>query len=127
MIAQPHVRGVKCVLTDGDQVLLVRHTYGRRVWDFPGGRLTRGEDPERGANREMHEELGVRDLPWVSLGTMQVRIDGRHDEMHIFTAEAGGRPLTVDACELAQVRWFDRDRLPSPVADHVPAIVARGS
>ncbi len=55
--------GVKCVLTHGEQVLLVRHTYGRRhVWYLPGGGVHRGEPPLRAAAREMEEELGLRGL-----------------------------------------------------------------
>src|ERR1700734_2481734 len=50
--------GVKCVLTDGDRVLLVRHTYGSRQWDLPGGGRHRGERSIDAARREMHEELG---------------------------------------------------------------------
>ena len=52
--------GVKCVLTDGDRVLLVRHTYGPREWDLPGGGVKRGERPATTARREMHEELGSK-------------------------------------------------------------------
>ena len=36
--------GVKCVLTDGYRVLLVRHTYGSRLWDLPGGAVTAVSD-----------------------------------------------------------------------------------
>jgi len=58
-VTRPQKSGVKCVLTDGEQVLLVRHTYGRRYWDVPGGSVKRGEPPLRAARREMREELGV--------------------------------------------------------------------
>src|SRR5437870_4690431 len=57
-VRRPALHGVKCVLTNGDQVLLVRHTYGSRDWDLPGGAVSRGEPPVATARREMHEELG---------------------------------------------------------------------
>jgi 8-oxo-dGTP pyrophosphatase MutT (NUDIX family) len=127
MIAHPHVRGVKCVLTDGERVLLVRHTYGHREWDFPGGKLHRDEEPAHGAGREMHEELGVAVERWTSLGVLRARLDGRTDEMHLFTADVAGQRLTVDACELAEVRWFERGRLPHPVRRTVAEIMARAA
>ena len=59
-LTRPHVIGVKCVVTHGDDVLLVRHTYGHRAWDLPGGTVKRREVPLAAAQREMHEELGRR-------------------------------------------------------------------
>ena len=44
-VARPKVVGVKCVVKHDDDVLLVRHTYGRRSWDLPGGTVKRRELP----------------------------------------------------------------------------------
>ena len=44
-------------------MLLVRHTYGPRAWDLPGGAIKRGEPPIDAARREMDEELGLDDAP----------------------------------------------------------------
>ena len=44
-IRRPQVAGVKCLLTHGNEVLLVRHTYGPDVWDLPGGGVKSGESP----------------------------------------------------------------------------------
>jgi 8-oxo-dGTP diphosphatase len=51
LVTRPTKSGVKCVLVERDRVLLVRHTYGRRSWDLPGGALKRGEPPLSGARR----------------------------------------------------------------------------
>ena len=54
------------------RVLLVRHTYGSRGWDLPGGSMKRGEAPVNAARREMHEELGVTIDDWRSLGLVSL-------------------------------------------------------
>ena len=51
-VRRPAMHGVKCVLTDGERVLLVRHTYGQRDWDLPGGNVRRGEVVQNAASRE---------------------------------------------------------------------------
>jgi ADP-ribose pyrophosphatase len=49
-------------MTDAGAVILVRqyrHAIGRRMWELPAGSLKRGEDPEKAAARECHEEIGL--------------------------------------------------------------------
>ena len=43
-VLHPRVRGVRCVLVHGDELLLVRHSYGDRRWGLPGGLIKRSED-----------------------------------------------------------------------------------
>ena len=123
-ILRPNVQGVKCVLTRGEQVLLVRHTYGHREWDFPGGTVRRSEPPHDTARREMHEELGVRIEQFNDFGQIRARVDYRRDTMHLYQAEIGERSLTIDPCELAEFRWFERQRLPGELGRFVTRILA---
>ncbi len=123
-LRRPDIQGVNCVLTHGDRVLLVRHTYGHREWDLPGGAVRRDEPPHDTARREMEEELGVRVARFADLGQLRARIDHRRDTMHLFHAEIGDTPLTTDPCELAAVRWFDRDALPPERGRFVTRILA---
>jgi 8-oxo-dGTP diphosphatase len=123
-VRRPDVRGVKCVLTNGELVLLVRHTYGHREWDLPGGSVRRGEDPAAAATREMQEELGVVVHSWTDLGHIRAQIDHRRDTMHCYTADISGQPIVVDPCELATVRWFPRAGLPDDVGRFVTRIMS---
>jgi 8-oxo-dGTP pyrophosphatase MutT (NUDIX family) len=107
--------GVKCLLSDGDRVLLVRHTYGPRGWDLPGGALKRGEPPARAAHREMHEELGIDDDGWTELGLVEARNDRRRGRIHLFGTEVRAPNLRLDHGELDVAEWFERDRLPALV------------
>jgi 8-oxo-dGTP pyrophosphatase MutT (NUDIX family) len=109
---RPTGRGVKCVLTDGDQVLLVRHTYGPRGWDLPGGSVKSGEEPASAARREMYEELGVSVDSWRMIGELKVVIDYRRDILHCFQAELPSPRLNIDRGELSAADWFRRSELP---------------
>jgi 8-oxo-dGTP pyrophosphatase MutT (NUDIX family) len=124
-VARPTKHGVKCLVTDGDRVLLVRHTYGRRSWDLPGGSIKRRESPLSAARREMSEELGLQDAPWADIGELTGRVDHRRDTIHCFSAEISAPRLRVDRGELAAVDWFARGALPTDLAPYVGPVIAR--
>ena len=127
-IRRPHTSGVKVVLRRGDDVLLVRHTYGRRAeWDLPGGFINDGEVPQDAVLRELEEEVGVRAQRPVALGAILLRSSGRRDTVHCFAADADGdgASIEVDEGEIAQARWFARDALPSETTAYTRRMVAR--
>jgi 8-oxo-dGTP diphosphatase len=126
-LLRPRVDGVKCVLTDGERVLLVRHSYGPRGWDLPGGTVKRGEAPIATARREMVEELGISIEDWQDLGTIAAKLDHRRDRLHCFHAELHSPQLELDEGELLTADWFPRRELPRdlrryvrPVLDQLP-------
>lgn len=123
-IRRPRLTGVKCVLTDGERVLLVRHTYGPREWDLPGGGIKREESPADAARREMHEELGIS-ADWVALGEVFAVMHHRSGSLHCFQAEVRNRGVTLDLGELATAGWFAPNELPTNTSRHVRRILAR--
>ncbi len=54
---------VACALVDPDnRILLAQRPEGKSMaglWEFPGGKIERGETPEQSLVRELHEELGI--------------------------------------------------------------------
>lgn len=62
--------GVKALIqNNGNQLLVLRkkpkrpQDAGRVVWDLPGGRIHRGESLEMGLEREVFEEIGLKNIP----------------------------------------------------------------
>jgi ADP-ribose pyrophosphatase YjhB (NUDIX family) len=128
MLRRPHTSGVKVVLRRGDDVLLVRHTYGRRAeWDLPGGFINEAEAPQDAVLRELGEEVGLTARRPVELGAILLRSSGRRDTVHCFAADADGDAagLAVDAGEIAQARWFAHDALPAETTSYTRRMVAR--
>lgn len=124
-VRRPTKRGVKCVLVRDDEVVLVRHTYGRtQRWELPGGGVKRREEPPAAARREVREELGIDVGDLVPLGELFTRIDGKRDRLWCFAAEAGAHELDPDHAEIAEARWFARAELPDARARYVERIVA---
>jgi 8-oxo-dGTP pyrophosphatase MutT (NUDIX family) len=125
LIARPRKDGVKCLLTRGGEILLVRHTYGKpERWELPGGGVKRSEEPRVAARREVQEELGVDVEDWTYLGELFARIDRKRDRLWCFAAEVGDIPLSLDRAEIAEAGWFHRDRLPTDTGRHVGRIAA---
>jgi 8-oxo-dGTP pyrophosphatase MutT (NUDIX family) len=126
-IARPQKRGVKCVLTRGDEILLIRHTYGggARRWELPGGGVKRREEPLVAARRETREELGLDVDDWKPLGDLFERIDRKRDRLWCFASEIGrDRPIELDRAEVEEAEWFPRGDLPEERAKYVTRIVA---
>ena len=125
LVARPRKDGVKCVLTRERQVLLVRHTYGPETrWELPGGGVKRREAPAEAARREAREELGVDLDEWRFLGDLFERIDGKRDRLWCYAADLGEHRIEANGAEIAELGWFDRDRLPADAHRYVARILA---
>jgi ADP-ribose pyrophosphatase YjhB (NUDIX family) len=124
-LLRPQIVGVKCVVTHGDDILLVRHTYGNRGWDLPGGTVKRREVPQQAARREMHEEIGREIDDWTDLGELFVVTNHHRDNLHLFHGRLDDRRIDLDLVELDRADWFPRDDLPVDVSRFVRAIIER--
>ncbi len=129
LVVRPFLRraggGVKCVITDRDRVLLVRHTYGAGHWDLPGGGHKRREAPPDTARREMREELGLDIADWRALGVIRAWTEHQTQVVHIYGAEVSPpSTITLAPAELWTAGWFPLDRLPSPTGPFVARALA---
>jgi ADP-ribose pyrophosphatase len=71
-VESPVASAVTLAITPDRQVVLTRqyrHPIGKIIFDLPAGRTDPGEDPLKGAIRELEEETGYRAANIIPLGT----------------------------------------------------------
>lgn len=111
------IEGVSVVVTNlaGD-VLLLRHSYGPKVWALPGGGLKRGEDAEACARREVHEEVGVKLVKIMKVAELEEVLSGSPHTAHLFHATCNAVPKP-DGREVLEARFFPSHSLPEPLGE----------
>lgn len=109
------IAGVSVVITNlGGDVLLLKHSYGPKVWSLPGGGLKPGEDPVAAARREVREELGLELARIEPVGTLEEVLSGSPHTAHIFAAACDRQPQP-DQREVTEARFFPSHSLPEPL------------
>src|SRR5438552_16815706 len=68
-VFRPTTRGVKTVIEHDGRWLMIRNSYGKGHWTFPGGKVEKHEEPEHGAMREVREEVAVALDAVIPIGT----------------------------------------------------------
>lgn len=112
-VARPTVHGCAMIaINEAGEVLLVRPSYGKQLWQWPGGGVDRDEDVVAAAAREMAEETGLRVRSVRSLGQAQKLLYGAKNVIHIFAGSAQGRPHCNER-EILSAKWFPMDQLPN--------------
>jgi 8-oxo-dGTP pyrophosphatase MutT (NUDIX family) len=108
--------GVATLLVrDSGEVLFLRFTY-RSGWGLPGGMLSRHEEPEQTARRELREELGIEvDVP----PPYRIEALAGKQTVTFFTlarvTEEQVAAMRVDPVEIAAIEWFPISS--SPILD----------
>jgi ADP-ribose pyrophosphatase YjhB (NUDIX family) len=122
-LVRPKTCGVQCVMQHGGAMLLVRNTYGRQHWTFPGGSIARGETTEAAIRREVLEEVGLHLERLQYLGAFEATIDYKRDHVTVFAGIALDRQVTLDPAEILEAHWFQPQELP-PLAPAAARILA---
>jgi 8-oxo-dGTP diphosphatase len=125
---EPPVHVVAAVLRDArGRVLLARRTAGRDLagaWEFPGGKVERGETALQALARELDEELGIRVLSAEPLISVPQAYPGKRIVLDVHTVAAfEGTPRGRERQALA---WAPVEKLgsyPMPPADR-PVVAA---
>ena len=111
-VTRPLVVGVRIILVQEGQVLLVRHTY-QQHWYFPGGAVKRGETLVEAAKREALEESGVLLLEAPQLlGIYSSFNEGKSDHIVVFACENFQIGKATDRWEIDACQFFPLTALP---------------
>ncbi len=112
-IFRPVRMGVRVMLIQDNQVLLIQHTY-LKGWFMPGGGLNRNESLEQAARREAKEETGA-DLGEVSLlGIFTNYLQWKTDHTVVFLCKDFNITSKSDY-EIAEMKFFPLNDLPNGV------------
>lgn len=103
-IFRPITLGVRIMLIQNEQVLLVRQTY-MPGWFMPGGGVKRGETLDQAARREAHEEVGAEMGELRLLGTYTHFGEHKSDHNALFLCTDFTLNGKHDG-EIAETRFF---------------------
>jgi 8-oxo-dGTP diphosphatase len=89
------------------KILVARRRKGliaEGLWEFPGGKLEEGEDPRRGLERELEEELGVKARAGEQLCTVPFSGSLKSFELVVFRTELLSDDFRMTDHD--EVRWL---------------------
>ncbi len=105
-IVRPKTQGAGCIIECGENILLVRNTYGDGSWSFPGGGIKKEETPTQSVIREVREEVGINLANVRELGSFLYTHQYKKDTVHAFFASIKNDNVIIDRDEIKEARWF---------------------
>ena len=112
-------------VTENGEIVLVRqyrHAIARWAWELPAGSLKPGEDVEKAARRECHEEIGLIPTRIEKVGAFFPTPGYCDEEMNFYRAEGLREPLdadevaTPDEDEDIEAQAFSKDEIRRMIA-----------
>lgn len=124
----PRVRVI--VESESGKILLLKNVLAPNdQWTLPGGGVARGEERAVAAQRELREETGII-IPLESfqeITTLQQVESGLQYEAPLFKASCASLSLPatpINPREIAEIGWFDPEKLPANTAKLVGVALA---
>ena len=116
------VSAVALIDRDG-RILLAQRPEGKSMaglWEFPGGKVEKGETPEAALVRELHEELGIE--TWDSCLAPLTFASHKYEDFHLLMPLYACRKWSgiVQPKEGQTLKWVaarDLSKHPMPAAD----------
>ena len=119
---------VAAIIRKGDRIFATQRGYGdfKDWWEFPGGKMEKGETPEEALAREIREELSADvnvgkllrtvewDYPQFHLTMHCYMCSLTHDALHLNEHEAA---KWLDSTTLHSVKWLPADEILMPLLE----------
>lgn len=113
------IRVAAAVIHDGDRIFATQRGYGqfKDGWEFPGGKIERGEAPREALVREIREELDVEIQVGELIDTVEYDYPDFHLSMDCFWCVIASGNLILKEAEAA--RWLTAQTIDN--VDWLPA------
>lgn len=107
------VNVVAAIIQDGDRIFATQRGYGefKDGWEFPGGKIERGETPQQALKREIEEELDIKVMVGDLLTVVEYDYPTFHLSMQCFLCTIDSGELTLKEHEAA--KWLTREQFDS--------------
>jgi 8-oxo-dGTP diphosphatase len=105
---------VAAVIEQGGQVLIGQRKQDQRhplKWEFPGGKVERGESPREALRRELEEELGIRATIGREIVRYEFAYPRRRPILLLFYRVRSFTGVLANRI-FEQIRWEKPERLP---------------
>ncbi len=122
-VFRPHTRGAKMLIEYNGQLLLVRNTYGKKLWTFPGGGVNKNESFYAAAIREAREEVGIHIKKADYIGTYTNTLQYKIDTVECFYTKVSSPDFAIDPGEILEARWVKPDQIPKPATARMTLIL----
>lgn len=113
---RPTTEGVRCLIINGNKILLIKHTYGSTLRTTVGGGIKRGETYEQAVLREVWEETGIELTKVRNVGKIEHNKEFKLDTIHVFVSETDKTTIDMSDAEIKEAGWFSLDNLPDDIS-----------
>ena len=105
------VRVVAAVIRDNNRIFATQRGYGdlKGGWEFPGGKIEKGETPQEALKREICEELDTEILVGELIDTIEFDYPTFHLSMDCFWCEVVKGDLVLKEHEAA--KWLNKNTI----------------
>lgn len=105
------MRVVAAVIRDNNRIFATQRGYGdlKGGWEFPGGKIEKGETPQEALKREICEELDTEILVGELIDTIEFDYPTFHLSMDCFWCEVVKGDLVLKEHEAA--KWLNKNTI----------------
>ena len=110
MVFDEYMDVVAAVIKEGDRILIAKRKEGSYMagrWEFPGGKVEKGENPHQALIREIKEELSVEinitGLLYVKQHTYELSDRKRRVKLMFYEAQIARGEIKCIGC--SEYRW----------------------